>query len=91
LQELQTGTKAQLTVKTEDAFLASKVLIGGGFKPTAIDGGVETTIDTTQAVPFEICRDLVNAGVRIDGFAVLRPTLEDTFVALTGEGFDVAR
>jgi ABC-2 type transport system ATP-binding protein len=33
---------------------------------------------------------LVAANVRIRGFAIERPSLEDRFVALTGEGFDVA-
>jgi ABC-2 type transport system ATP-binding protein len=33
---------------------------------------------------------LVHAGVALRGFSVSRPTLEDLFVALTGEGFDVA-
>jgi ABC-2 type transport system ATP-binding protein len=33
---------------------------------------------------------LVKAGVRVRGFAVERASLEDAFVALTGEGFDVA-
>ncbi|TDE92749.1 ATP-binding cassette domain-containing protein [Occultella glacieicola] len=34
---------------------------------------------------------LVTAGVRVRGFDVARPSLEERFVALTGEGFDVAR
>ncbi|NUS00299.1 MAG: ABC transporter ATP-binding protein, partial [Kribbellaceae bacterium] len=33
---------------------------------------------------------LVAADVRIHGFGLERPSLEDAFVALTGEGFDVA-
>jgi ABC-2 type transport system ATP-binding protein len=33
----------------------------------------------------------VQAGVRVRGFAVERESLEDRFVALTGEGFDVAQ
>ena len=33
---------------------------------------------------------LVGAGVRVRGFGVERASLEDAFVALTGEGFDVA-
>ncbi|MFE7840692.1 ABC transporter ATP-binding protein [Streptomyces sp. NPDC057474] len=33
---------------------------------------------------------LVTAGVRVRGFALERASLEDAFVALTGEGFDVA-
>ena len=34
---------------------------------------------------------LVAAGVGVRGFTVLAPSLEDLFVALTGEGFDVSR
>jgi hypothetical protein len=33
----------------------------------------------------------VEAGVGVRSLTTVRPTLEDTFVALTGEGFDVAR
>jgi ABC-2 type transport system ATP-binding protein len=33
---------------------------------------------------------LVTAGVRVRGFGVERASLEEAFVALTGEGFDVA-
>ncbi|MGL5858637.1 MAG: ABC transporter ATP-binding protein [Angustibacter sp.] len=36
------------------------------------------------------CAALVRDGVRVLGLQVLRPSLEDAFVALTGEGFDVA-
>ena len=32
----------------------------------------------------------VAAGARVRGFALERASLEDAFVALTGEGFDVA-
>ncbi|PPG52467.1 multidrug ABC transporter ATP-binding protein [Rathayibacter sp. AY2B3] len=35
--------------------------------------------------------DLVQADVRVRGFAVRRPSLEERFVELTGEGFDVER
>ncbi|MDO9396656.1 MAG: ABC transporter ATP-binding protein, partial [Herbiconiux sp.] len=35
--------------------------------------------------------ELVAASVRVRGFAVERPSLEDLFVELTGEGFDVAQ
>jgi ABC-2 type transport system ATP-binding protein len=34
---------------------------------------------------------LVNAGVPVHGLRVERPALEDFFVQLTGEGFDVVR
>ncbi|HZD72146.1 MAG TPA: ABC transporter ATP-binding protein, partial [Actinomycetes bacterium] len=32
---------------------------------------------------------LVEAGVPVRGLRVQRPSLEETYVALTGEGFDV--
>jgi len=33
---------------------------------------------------------LVDDGVPVTGFAVERPSLEDLFVSLTGEGFNVS-
>ena len=38
----------------------------------------------------KVVPELVNDGVPVLGFAVLRPSLEDVFVSLTGEGFDVS-
>lgn len=40
--------------------------------------------------PEKIVAALVHAGVGIQGFSVARSSLEDLFVALTGEGFDVS-
>jgi ABC-type multidrug transport system ATPase subunit len=39
----------------------------------------------------EVVRAVVRADARVRGFVTERPDLEDLFVALTGEGFDVAR
>jgi ABC-2 type transport system ATP-binding protein len=39
--------------------------------------------------PEHICRELVLAGVPVAGLETPQPNLEDLFVALTGEGFDV--
>ncbi|KRE53243.1 multidrug ABC transporter ATP-binding protein [Arthrobacter sp. Soil736] len=44
-----------------------------------------------EAAPEAIVAALVADGVRVRGFAVERGSLEDRFVALTGEGFDVAQ
>jgi ABC-2 type transport system ATP-binding protein len=41
------------------------------------------------ASPEQVCAELVQAGVGVRGFVVTSPTLEDLFVGLTGEGFDV--
>ncbi len=42
-------------------------------------------------LPETVAAALVAAGVRLRGFGVVQETLEDRFVALTGEGFDVAQ
>jgi ABC-2 type transport system ATP-binding protein len=42
-----------------------------------------------DASPEQVCAELVRAGVGVRGFAVTSPSLEDLFVGLTGEGFDV--
>jgi len=41
--------------------------------------------------PEAIVEALVAGGVRVRGFGVEHASLEERFVALTGEGFDVAR
>ena len=43
-----------------------------------------------DASPEQICAELVQAGIGVRGFAVTSPSLEDLFVGLTGEGFDVS-
>jgi ABC-2 type transport system ATP-binding protein len=40
--------------------------------------------------PEKLVAACVHAGLAVTGFRVERPSLEDTFVALTGEGFDVS-
>ena len=43
-----------------------------------------------SVAPEKMVAALVDAGVPVMGFAVQRPSLEDLFVSLTGEGFDVS-
>ncbi|MDQ2815807.1 MAG: ABC transporter ATP-binding protein, partial [Actinomycetota bacterium] len=43
-----------------------------------------------DAAPERVCAELVQAGIGVRGFAVTSPSLEDLFVGLTGEGFDVS-
>jgi ABC-type multidrug transport system ATPase subunit len=60
----------------------------------AVDRDAWVTADLPSAVgplPEDINRALVAAGVRVRGFAIDGASLEERFVALTGEGFDVAR
>ena len=41
------------------------------------------------AVVEDVARELVQSGVRLRGLSVDRPDLEELFVSITGEGFDV--
>jgi ABC-2 type transport system ATP-binding protein len=43
-----------------------------------------------EVPPEKIVAACVHAGIPVVGFRVGRPTLEDLFVSLTGEGFDVS-
>ena len=49
----------------------------------------EVSAQLADAAPEHICRELVLAGVPVAGLGVTRPSLEELFVGLTGEGFDV--
>ncbi|MGC0272025.1 ABC transporter ATP-binding protein [Pseudactinotalea sp. Z1739] len=51
---------------------------------------VVTAVLQERHLPETIAAELVAGGVRLRGFGVVRETLEERFVALTGEGFDVA-
>ncbi|WP_460068496.1 ABC transporter ATP-binding protein [Streptomyces sp. YKOK-I1] len=87
--ELAAGARGRLVVITPDPAEAARVLKEQG----AADVTAEE--DRVAAEPpdrdlAEVNAALVTAGVRVRGFTVERASLEDAFVALTGEGFDVA-
>jgi len=75
-------------VRTTDPGQASDVLTKLGLADIqASDGEVSAQIG--EHAPESVCRELVLAGVPVAGFDTPRPSLEDLFVELTGEGFDV--
>lgn len=82
------GEEPRLRVETPDADAAAAVLAGAGLGDVRAADGEVTAVIGARA-PEEICALLVGEGVAVRGFAVVRPTLEDVFVGLTGEGFDV--
>ncbi len=91
LSELQAGQQTTVQVHTPDPALAVEVLTRLGL-PHVVRQGNEITAGFAEQAPEPetVCAELVGAGVRVRGFAVGAPTLEDLFVALTGEGFDVS-
>jgi ABC-2 type transport system ATP-binding protein len=89
VEQLGAGLRARLAVTTPDGDAAAAVLEAAGAAEVRIEGD-RAHCDAEGLEPDAVCAALVGAGVRVFGFGVERPSLEDAFVALTGEGFDVA-
>jgi ABC-2 type transport system ATP-binding protein len=89
LTELQTSTVQTVRIDTDRPEDAGRVLAELGLSEIRTSPGSVTAKLGDVAVE-KIMPNLVNAYVPVLGFAVLRPSLEDVFVSLTGEGFDVS-
>jgi len=87
--ELCAGTAQIVRVDTDRTEDAARVLNELGLSEIATSTGYITATLGEVAVE-KIVPNLVNACVPVLGFAVQRPSLEDVFVSLTGEGFDVS-
>ncbi|WP_314171454.1 ABC transporter ATP-binding protein [Streptomyces winkii] len=93
--EMSAGARGRLTVATPDGAEAARVLKEHGLADLTVLGDeVSGELPPPEAVPAPDLADLntalVRSGVRVRGFGVTRASLEDVFVSLTGEGFDVA-
>ncbi|MDQ6725549.1 MAG: ABC transporter ATP-binding protein [Actinomycetota bacterium] len=94
--ELNAATQPMLRVETPDPETAARALhqlAGIGVVRTDPDGvpGTDSVIraELVGAAPEDVASSLVAAGVRLRAMVTERPSLEDLFVSLTGEGFDV--
>lgn len=91
--ELSAGTRGRLAVTTPDREETIRVLTEHGVTDIAADPHTAEVTGELPADPpdlAELNAALVAAGVRVRGFGLRRASLEDAFVALTGEGFNVA-
>ncbi|WP_330459243.1 ABC transporter ATP-binding protein [Streptomyces sp. NBC_00820] len=86
---LAAGARGRLVVTTPDPGDAARVLKEQGIGDVTVDGDRVFGEPPARDLA-EVNAALVTAGVRVRGFALERASLEDAFVALTGEGFDVA-
>lgn len=80
--------QAGLLVRTPKPELAAAVLSELGLAGVR-QAGDEVTAELGAMLPEVICERLVLAGVPVAGLETPRRSLEDEFVGLTGEGFDV--
>jgi ABC-2 type transport system ATP-binding protein len=89
LDRLRAEQAARVRVVTADPAAAARVLTAQGLADVrAADGSATALIG--DGPPEALVAALVAAGVGVRGFAVERPSLEEQFVSLTGEGFDVS-
>ncbi|HEX4057041.1 MAG TPA: ABC transporter ATP-binding protein [Galbitalea sp.] len=91
LDELRQVGRARARVATPDTGPASAVLRNLGMSVLATTDPLEVvaTMGEKAVEPHVIVAALVKAKVRVRGFALETPSLEDRFVSLTGEGFNV--
>ena len=92
--EIRALAPTQVRVTTAEPVRAVEVLGGLGLTDVAVvdttDGPV-VTATCPDLEPEHLVAALVDAGVGVRGFELRPPRLEDLFVSLTGEGFDVSR
>jgi ABC-type multidrug transport system ATPase subunit len=89
LAELRADAEPRARVLTDRPADAARVLAASGL--TDVTTGTAQAAGQLGPVPPEkVVAALVHDGVPVRGFAVEAPSLEDVFVGLTGEGFDVS-
>jgi ABC-2 type transport system ATP-binding protein len=87
--ELRAGRETRVRVNSERAADAARVLTELGLADVTHEQG--RAFGTLNQVPPEkVVAALVHDGVPVVGFSVEVPSIEDLFVSLTGEGFDVS-
>jgi len=93
LVQLRAQAVPRVRVDTAQPEDAARVLTGLGV--TEVEARVEAGADAVTGLPGDVAPEkivaaLVHDGVPVRGFAVVAPDLEEMFVSLTGEGFDVS-
>ncbi len=88
LPELRGRGESLILIRTAEPDRASKVLTGLGLAAVEADGW-RVSARLGEHAPDRVNAELVQAGVPVSGLETVRPSLEDLFVELTGEGFNV--
>ncbi|MCP2031413.1 ABC-2 type transport system ATP-binding protein [Okibacterium sp. HSC-33S16] len=95
LDELRGAGESHVRVQTPDASTAESVLARFGLLPALTSPNeahpeVSALLPpSTELDPDRLLPALLEAGVRVRGYGIEEASLEERFVALTGEGFDV--
>jgi ABC-2 type transport system ATP-binding protein len=91
IEELSFSEILNLNLRTPDVDLAIATLNSLDIEARNENGFVKANILHNFIAAEDIVEALVKCGVKIQGFTLEAPQLEERFVSLTGEGFDVAR
>ncbi len=91
VEELSQAEILNLHIETAQTALAIQGLTSVGITAAVNGEAVSASVPAGQIEPERIVAVLVELGVGIKAFSLAAPTLEERFVGLTGEGFDVAR
>ena len=86
--ELRAGSEPEARVETDQPEVAAEIMRGLGLLDVHATHGAATG-RLADVAPEKVVAACVHQGVPVLGFRVGSPSLEDVFVALTGEGFDV--
>jgi ABC-2 type transport system ATP-binding protein len=89
LEDLRAEAAPRARVDTDRPADAARVLRELGLIEVAHDGVAATGL-LGPVAPEKVVATLVHDGIPVRGFAVVAADLEEQFVALTGEGFDVS-
>jgi ABC-2 type transport system ATP-binding protein len=89
LAELRARTAPRAEVVSGSPSAAARVLVELGLTEVDVKGETTTGL-LSEVAPEKVVAALVHADVPVRGFRVLAADLEEMFVALTGEGFDVS-
>jgi ABC-2 type transport system ATP-binding protein len=87
LADMRSGA-TRVLVRTPQPEMAAKVLADLGLAAIH-QAGAEVSADLGTLLPEQVCERLVHAGVPVAGLETPGRSLEDEFVQLTGEGFNV--
>jgi ABC-2 type transport system ATP-binding protein len=91
IEELSFSEILNLNLRTPDIDIAIATLNSLDIEARNENGVVKANLLHNFIAAEEIVDTLVKSKVRIKGFTLEAPQLEERFVSLTGEGFDVAR
>ena len=89
VDELRGSGVSTVSVTTPRPSEAASVLTRLGVAEVSVSRS-DVTGQPGSVAPEAIVEALVHAGIPVRGFSVATPSLEDLFVGLTGEGFDVS-